>query len=89
MKQHAAYWKDRTERGMALVYWPVLDHKGAYGLGIIEVDNDDHHALKLQIPRRSNPGLMRSKSNRCEQLWANGGPNTDPQDLFGDNIGTT
>jgi uncharacterized protein len=41
MKQHAAYWKDKADRGIAFVYGPVLDPKGVYGLGIIEVDNED------------------------------------------------
>jgi uncharacterized protein YciI len=41
MKQHAAYWKEKADQGIALVYGPVLDPKGAYGLGIIEVDNED------------------------------------------------
>ena len=41
MKQHAAYWKDKADRGIAIVYGPVFDPKGAYGLGIIEVDNED------------------------------------------------
>jgi uncharacterized protein len=40
MKQHAAYWKDKAYQGIALVYGPVLDPKGVYGLGIIEVDNE-------------------------------------------------
>ena len=41
MKQHATYWKDKADHGIAVVYGPVLDPKGMYGLGIIEVDNED------------------------------------------------
>lgn len=41
MKQHAAYWKENAEKGIVLIYGPVLDPKGTYGLGIIEVDNED------------------------------------------------
>lgn len=41
MKQHAAYWKDKADKGIALVYGPVLYPKGVYGLGIIEVENED------------------------------------------------
>ena len=41
MKQHAAYRKDKAEQGIALIYGPVLDPKGVYGLGIIEVDSED------------------------------------------------
>jgi hypothetical protein len=57
MKQHAAYWKDRAERGMALVYGPVLDPKGAHGLGIIEVDTDDQACTYAADNRRSNSGV--------------------------------
>jgi hypothetical protein len=41
MKQHAAYWKDKADKGIAFVYGPVRDPKGAYGLGIVEVENED------------------------------------------------
>lgn len=41
MKQHAAYWKDKAEKGIVLIYGPVLDPKGTYGLGIVEVENED------------------------------------------------
>jgi len=41
MKQHAAYWKDKAGQGIAIVYGPILDPKGVYGLGIIEVDDED------------------------------------------------
>ena len=41
MKQHAAYWKDKADKGIALVYGPVRDPKGAYGLGIVEVENEE------------------------------------------------
>ena len=41
MKQHAAYWKEKADQGIVLVYGPVLDPKGEYGLGIIEVDDEN------------------------------------------------
>ena len=41
MMQHVAYWRDLMEKGFALVYGPVLDPKGAYGLGIIEADSQE------------------------------------------------
>lgn len=40
MQQHIAYWNDYMSKGMVLVFGPVLDPKGAYGLGIIEVDTE-------------------------------------------------
>ena len=40
MMQHVAYWHQHVENGTMLVMGPVLDPKGAYGLGIIGVDSE-------------------------------------------------
>ncbi len=40
MMQHVAYFKDLMDRGMVIVYGPVMDPKGVYGLGVIEVDDE-------------------------------------------------
>jgi uncharacterized protein YciI len=51
MKQHAAYWKDKTDKGIVVVFGPVLDPNGVYGLGIIEVENEDRaHAFAAGDP---------------------------------------
>jgi len=39
MMEHTVYLRGYMEQGVALVYGPVLDPKGAYGLGIVEVDD--------------------------------------------------
>ena len=36
MQQHAAYWKEMCQEGAVLVYGPVMDPKGPYGMGIFE-----------------------------------------------------
>jgi uncharacterized protein YciI len=41
MKQHAGYWTDLMNQGKVLTFGPVLDPKGAYGLGIITVDSEE------------------------------------------------
>ncbi len=41
MQEHAEYWKSYMDQGMVLVFGPVLDPKGVYGLGIVAVDNED------------------------------------------------
>jgi YCII-related domain. len=38
MQEHAVYWKELQEKGIALAYGPVLEPTGAWGLGIIEVE---------------------------------------------------
>jgi uncharacterized protein YciI len=41
MTQHAAYRVDETDKRIAVVFGPVLDPKGVYGLAIIDVENED------------------------------------------------
>jgi len=41
MREHGAYWKELQDRGVALVFGPVLDPKGVWGAGIIEVNNEN------------------------------------------------
>ena len=36
-----SYWKEYLDKGVMLVFGPVLDPKGVYGLGIIAVDNEE------------------------------------------------
>jgi uncharacterized protein len=48
MQQHVNYWKEYMEQGIMLVFGPVLDPKGIYGLGIISVDSED------QVPELIN-----------------------------------
>ncbi|MGB8310898.1 MAG: YciI family protein [Halobacteriota archaeon] len=59
MTQHAAYWTDKTDESIAIVFGPVLDPKGVYGLGIIEVENEDQvHTLAAKDPAVES-GLQR------------------------------
>ena len=41
VQQHTAYWKDYMNKGIMLVFGPVYDPKGTYGLGIIAVDSEE------------------------------------------------
>ena len=41
MMQHVSYWGELTKKGMVTVYGPVFDPKGAYGIGVVEVENDE------------------------------------------------
>jgi uncharacterized protein YciI len=40
MNQHIAYWKKYMDEGVAIVFGPVLDPNGVYGLGIVSVDDE-------------------------------------------------
>ena len=41
MQRHVAYWTDLLKKGKSLVFGPVLDPKGVYGVGVIAVESDE------------------------------------------------
>ena len=41
MGRHAAYWQPLVEEGRMVVFGPVLDDTGSYGLGVVEADDED------------------------------------------------
>ncbi|WP_223589951.1 YciI family protein [Neobacillus bataviensis] len=54
MLQHIAYWTEKQNQGIALVFGPVLNPKEPHGLAIIEVENED------QVPKliAEDPAVM-------------------------------
>jgi uncharacterized protein YciI len=40
MQQHIAYWTELMKQGKVHVFGPVFDPNGAYGMGVIEMEND-------------------------------------------------
>ncbi|MFE5321004.1 YciI family protein [Paenibacillus sp. NPDC056579] len=40
MMQHIAYWTDKQNQGIALVFGPVRNPASPHGLAIIEVENE-------------------------------------------------
>jgi uncharacterized protein len=41
MRRHAAHWRPHIESGRMVVFGPVLDETGSFGLGVIEADDED------------------------------------------------
>ncbi len=41
MGRHAAHWQPHVEAGRMVVFGPVLDSTGSWGLGVIEADDED------------------------------------------------
>jgi uncharacterized protein YciI len=41
MARHAAYWQPLIDSGQMVVFGPVLDGSGSWGLGVIEADDED------------------------------------------------
>ncbi len=44
MQKHVEYWKSLLHEGTAIVFGPVLDPKGGYGVGVVSVENEEHLA---------------------------------------------
>jgi len=56
MQQHIAYWKPYIDNGTMIVFGPVLDPKGAYGLGIVGVNDESelHHLIEKDPASKIN-----------------------------------
>ena len=51
MRQHVAYWTSLAERGVTIVFGPVADPSGGYGIGVIEAkDEAEMRALQADDP---------------------------------------
>ena len=40
MQRHVAYWSEKAEQGIAIVFGPVMDSKGVYGMGVYKVEDE-------------------------------------------------
>ena len=51
MQEHGAYWGDLADKEIAVIFGPVLDPKGAWGLGVVEAkDESEVRALGANDP---------------------------------------
>jgi uncharacterized protein len=41
MSRHAEYWQPFIDSGRMVVFGPVLDGTGSWGLGVVEADEED------------------------------------------------
>jgi uncharacterized protein len=61
MKQHFAYWTDKLDQGIAIVFGPVFDPKGGYGLGIMEVENEAQVSSLIADDPAVKSGLLKTE----------------------------
>ncbi len=40
MQAHVAYWTEKAERGIAIVFGPVMDPEGVFGMGVYQAENE-------------------------------------------------
>jgi uncharacterized protein YciI len=41
MERHAAHWQPYIDSGQMVIFGPVLDDTGSWGLGVVESDDED------------------------------------------------
>jgi uncharacterized protein YciI len=41
MRRHVAHWQPYVDSGQMVVFGPVLDGTGSWGLGVVESDDED------------------------------------------------
>jgi uncharacterized protein YciI len=41
MERHAAYWQRFINSGQMVVFGPVLDNTGSWGLGVVEAEDEE------------------------------------------------
>jgi len=46
MGRHAAHWQPYIDSGQMVVFGPVLDGTGSWGLGVVEAEDDDEDELR-------------------------------------------
>jgi uncharacterized protein YndB with AHSA1/START domain len=64
MKEHASYWRALLEEGSALLYGPVADPSGPWGLGMIRVPDQ----AKLDVLCEGDPAIRSKRGFRYETL---------------------
>jgi uncharacterized protein YciI len=41
MRRHAAYWQPFIDSGQMVIFGPVLDATGSWGLGVVEAEDEE------------------------------------------------
>jgi hypothetical protein len=48
MNRHVAYWSDKARQGIAIVFGPVMDPTGVYGIGVHRVQDETEMCMLLE-----------------------------------------
>ena len=59
MREHSEYWRHLMSKGFVVVYGPVSDPKGTYGIAVLQLNDDaDANALGANDPTiKANVGF--------------------------------
>jgi uncharacterized protein YciI len=58
MQEHATYWKELIDRRIAIVFGLVLDSKGPWGVGVVEVTDEPDARILGENDPAVKAGLM-------------------------------
>jgi uncharacterized protein YndB with AHSA1/START domain len=64
MKQHAAYWTQLLGRGAAVLFGPVADPKGGWGVGILRAADEE----EVNAMRDADPAILSKRGFSYEIL---------------------
>ncbi len=57
MEKHVAYWSEKATQGIAIVFGPVMDPQGVYGIGVYQTQ--DEAELRQLLEADPANGLLR------------------------------
>lgn len=57
MNRHVAYWSEMAAEGIAIVFGPVMDPAGVYGIGVYDVK--DEPEMRSLLDKDPAVGLLR------------------------------
>ena len=74
MVVHGGYWRSLAEKGVAVVFGPVMDPKGTWGLVIVEAkDEAEVHALMINDPVvKTNAGFRYEINPMAQAVFRKG-----------------
>lgn len=64
MRDHVAYWTDLAEKGTVLLFGPVADPKGGWGVGILATDTEE----EVRSLTANDPAMLAALGTRYEIL---------------------
>jgi hypothetical protein len=64
MQQHATYWRAKMREGVAVVFGPVLDPRGVWGLGVLRVGDE----AEVRAFEAGDPVIAAGRGFRYEVL---------------------
>lgn len=74
MGDHGVYWRSLADRGVAVVFGPVMDPKGAWGMGLLEgKDESEIRSLLANDPViKANAGFRYEIAPMAQAIFRKG-----------------